>query len=72
MLVDRYAKIVLTVIALALAVIAAGQFGPGSAVAQGAPALQVSTGDPDWADVVSDAGDLWACTPTACRRLELP
>lgn len=70
--IDRYSKIVLTVIAAALAVIAVRAFGPEAAVAQGTPGYQVSTGDPDWAYVVGGAGELWACTPTNCQRLELP
>jgi hypothetical protein len=67
---DRYSKAVLTVIAVALAVIAVGQFRPGPVVAQQTPAgessitvgnFQVASPERDFAWVVTPNGFVWFC-----------
>ena len=73
MVLDRYSKVVLTMIALALAIIVFIQFKPTFVVAQetaaGTPAAaagsyQVATPERDYAWVVTPSGYVWFCQST--------
>jgi len=55
MTMDRYSKVIFTVIALALATLAVGQFMPGSAVAQGA-GCGSSPNSPCYVEAASNGG----------------